>query len=159
VRLGRHTSMIMKHNGSVLSIELYKDKHNHTHKKRDLEVISRSTRFKEFNREKKQQQKHRISLKSFRESGHVMLVLALQNFATVVSLLSLNKLHFRYFRSSSWVELRLTQIFSMAQSNSRWRESTVVEKLSFYIYILNNIDSICLRFTCFQKRWKQIMYL
>jgi hypothetical protein len=32
-----------------------------------LEVISRSTRFKEFNREKKQQQKHRISLKSFRE--------------------------------------------------------------------------------------------
>ena len=93
--------MIMKHNGSVLSIELYKDKHNHTHKKRDLEVISRSTRFKEFNREKKQQQKHRISLKSFRESGHVMLVLALQNFATVVSLLSLNKLHFRYFRSSS----------------------------------------------------------
>jgi hypothetical protein len=28
------------------------DKHNHTHKKRYLEVISRSTRFKEFNREK-----------------------------------------------------------------------------------------------------------
>jgi hypothetical protein len=44
------------------------DKHNHTQKKRCLEVISRSTRFKEFNREKKQQQKHRISLKSFRES-------------------------------------------------------------------------------------------
>ena len=33
---------------------LYKtDKHIHTHKKRYLEVISRSTRFKEFNREKK----------------------------------------------------------------------------------------------------------
>jgi hypothetical protein len=29
------------------------DKHIHTHKKRYLEVISRSTRFKEFNREKK----------------------------------------------------------------------------------------------------------
>jgi hypothetical protein len=29
------------------------DKHNHTHKKRYLEVNSRSTRFKEFNREKK----------------------------------------------------------------------------------------------------------
>jgi hypothetical protein len=28
------------------------DKHNHTQKKRYLEVISRSTRFKEFNREK-----------------------------------------------------------------------------------------------------------
>jgi hypothetical protein len=28
-------------------------KHIHTHKKRYLEVISRSTRFKEFNREKK----------------------------------------------------------------------------------------------------------
>jgi hypothetical protein len=38
-------------------------------KKRYLEVISRSTRFKEFNSEKKKhQQKHRISLKSFRES-------------------------------------------------------------------------------------------
>ena len=37
------------------------DKHNHTHKKRYLEVISRFTRLKEFNREKKQQQKHRIS--------------------------------------------------------------------------------------------------
>jgi hypothetical protein len=77
------------------------DKHNHTHKKRYLEVISRSTRFKEFNREKKQQQKHRISLKSFRESGHAMLVLAFQNFARVVSFSSLNKLYFRYFRSSS----------------------------------------------------------
>jgi hypothetical protein len=45
------------------------DKHNHTQKKRYLEVISRSTRFKEFNREKKKhQQKHRISLKLFRES-------------------------------------------------------------------------------------------
>ena len=29
------------------------DKHIHTHKKRYLEIISRSTRFKEFNREKK----------------------------------------------------------------------------------------------------------
>jgi hypothetical protein len=29
------------------------DKHIHTHKKRYLDVISRSTRFKEFNREKK----------------------------------------------------------------------------------------------------------
>jgi hypothetical protein len=29
--------------------------------------------------EKKQQQKHRISFKSFRESRHAMLVLALQN--------------------------------------------------------------------------------
>ena len=29
------------------------DKHIHAHKKRYLEVISRSTRFKEFNREKK----------------------------------------------------------------------------------------------------------
>jgi hypothetical protein len=29
------------------------DKHIHSHKKRYLEVISRSTRFKEFNREKK----------------------------------------------------------------------------------------------------------
>ena len=43
------------------------DKHIHTHKKRYLEVISRFTRFKEFNREKKKQQKHRICLKSFRE--------------------------------------------------------------------------------------------
>jgi hypothetical protein len=34
------------------------DKYNHTQEKRYLEVISRSTRFKEFNREKKQQQKH-----------------------------------------------------------------------------------------------------
>jgi hypothetical protein len=42
-----------------------------------------------------------IKSKSFRESGHAMLVLALQNFARVVSLSSLNKLHFRYFRSSS----------------------------------------------------------
>ena len=75
-------------------------KHNHTHKKRYLAVISHSTRFKEFNR-KKQQQKHRISLKSFRESRHAMLVLALQNVARVVSLSSLNKLHFRYFHSSS----------------------------------------------------------
>jgi hypothetical protein len=33
--------------------------------------------------EKKQQQKHRISFKSFRESRHAMLVLALQNFARV----------------------------------------------------------------------------
>ena len=78
------------------------DTHNHTHtKKRYLTVISHSTRFKEFNRKKKQQQKHRISFKSFRESRHAMLVLALQNFARVVSLSSLNKLHFRYFRSSS----------------------------------------------------------
>ena len=37
------------------------DKHIHACKKRYLEVISRSTRFKEFNREKK------ICLKSFRE--------------------------------------------------------------------------------------------
>ena len=73
------------------------DKHNHTHtKKRYLAVISHSTRFKEINR-KKQQQKHRISFKSFRESRHAMLVLALQNFARVVSLSSLNKLHIRYF--------------------------------------------------------------
>jgi hypothetical protein len=36
--------------------------------------------------------------KSFRESEHAMLVLALQNFARVVSLSSLNKLHFRYLR-------------------------------------------------------------
>ena len=72
----------------------------HTHK-RYLEVISHSTRFKEFNRENKLQKKHRISLKLFQESGHTMLVLALQNFARVVSLSSLNKLHFRYFRSSS----------------------------------------------------------
>ena len=44
------------------------DKHIHSHKKRYLEVISRFTRFKEFNGEKKkQQQKHRICLKSFRE--------------------------------------------------------------------------------------------
>ena len=79
------------------------DKHNHTHKKkRYLAVISHSTRFKEFNRKKKQQQKHRISFKSFRDSRHAMLVLALQkNFARVVSLSSLNKLHFRYFHSSS----------------------------------------------------------
>jgi hypothetical protein len=28
-------------------------------------------------------------------------------------------LHFRYFRSSSWVELRLTRIFSMVPTNSR----------------------------------------
>jgi sulfur transfer protein SufE len=34
------------------------DKHIHTHKKRYLEVISRSTRFKEFKERKKQQQKH-----------------------------------------------------------------------------------------------------
>ena len=95
------------------------DKHNHTQKKRYLEVISRSTRFKEFNREKKQQQKHWISFKSFRESRHAMLVLALQNFARVVSLSLLKKPHFRYLRSSSWVELRLTQIFSMVPSNSR----------------------------------------
>ena len=68
---------------------------------------------------KKQQQKHRISLESFRESKHAMLVLALQNLARVVSLSSLNKLHFRYFNSSSWVELRLTRMFSMIPSNSR----------------------------------------
>jgi hypothetical protein len=42
-----------------------------------------------------------------------------------VSLSWLNKLHFWYFRSSTWVELRLTQIFSMVPSNSRWRELTV----------------------------------
>ena len=36
------------------------DKHIHSHKKRYLEAISRFTRFKEFNREKKQQQKHRM---------------------------------------------------------------------------------------------------
>jgi hypothetical protein len=41
-----------------------------------------------------------IKSKSFRESGHAMLVLALQNFARVVSLSSLNKLHFRYFRTT-----------------------------------------------------------
>jgi hypothetical protein len=35
------------------------DKHIHSHKKRYLEVISRFTRFKEFNREiKREQQKH-----------------------------------------------------------------------------------------------------
>jgi hypothetical protein len=34
------------------------DKHIHTHKKRYLEVISRSTRFKEFNREKKNSNKN-----------------------------------------------------------------------------------------------------
>jgi hypothetical protein len=69
--------------------------------KRYLEVISHSTRFKEFNRENKLQKKHRISLKLFQELGHTMLVLVLQNFARVVSLSSLYKLHFQYFRSSS----------------------------------------------------------
>jgi hypothetical protein len=75
------------------------DKHNHTHKiKRYLAVISHSTRFKEFNRKKtatKTSNKFKIV------SRHEMLVLALQNFARVVSLSSLNKLHFRYFHSSS----------------------------------------------------------
>ena len=42
------------------------------------------------------------------------------------SLSSLNKLHFLYFHSSSWVEVRLTQIFSIVPSNSRYRESTVL---------------------------------
>ena len=41
-----------------------------------------------------------------------MLVLALQNFARVVSFSLLNKLRFRYLRSSSWVELWSTRIFS-----------------------------------------------
>jgi hypothetical protein len=31
----------------------------------------------------------------------------------------LNKPHFWYLRNSSWIELRLTQIFSMVPSNSR----------------------------------------
>ena len=34
------------------------DKHIHAHKNRYLEVISRSTRFKEFNREKKNSNKN-----------------------------------------------------------------------------------------------------
>jgi sulfur transfer protein SufE len=34
------------------------DKHIHAHKKRYLEVINRSTRFKEFNREKKNSNKN-----------------------------------------------------------------------------------------------------
>ena len=34
------------------------DKHIHTHKKRYLEVISRSTRFKEFDRENKNSNKN-----------------------------------------------------------------------------------------------------
>jgi hypothetical protein len=41
-----------------------------------------------------------------------MLVLALQNFARVVSFSLLSKLRFRYLRSSSWVELWSTRIFS-----------------------------------------------
>jgi hypothetical protein len=39
------------------------DKHIHIHKKRYLEVISRSTRFKEFNREKKTATKTLIMFK------------------------------------------------------------------------------------------------
>ena len=91
------------------------DKHNHTHtQKKDIQQLSVIPQDSKNLTEKKQQQKHRISFKSFRESRQ-----ALQNFARVLSLSSLNKLHFRYFHSSSRVELRLTQIFSMVPSNSR----------------------------------------
>ena len=77
------------------------DKHNHTHTKKKISSSYQSFHKIQRITEKKQQQKHRISFKSFRESRHAMLVLALQNFARVVSLSSLNKLHFRYFHSSS----------------------------------------------------------
>jgi hypothetical protein len=40
-----------------------------------------------------------------------------QNFARVVSLSLLNKPRFRYLRSSSWVELRLTRMFSSVEEN------------------------------------------
>ena len=94
------------------------DKHNHTHthtKKKDIQQLSVIPQDSKNLTEKKQ----RISFKSFRELRHAMLVLALQNFARVVSLSSLNKLQFLYFHSSSRVELRLTQIFSIVPSNSR----------------------------------------
>ena len=69
------------------------DKHIHTHKKRYLEVISRFTRFKEFNGEKNTATKTSNMFKIVPRIG--MLVLALQNFARVVSLSLLNKLHSR----------------------------------------------------------------
>jgi hypothetical protein len=70
-----------------------------------------------------------------------MLVLALQNFARVVSLSWLNKLHFWYFRSSSWVELRLTQIFI----NNIW------SKLNIFISVIE------IRLECL--KWYSIIHI
>jgi hypothetical protein len=80
-----------------------------------------------------------------------VLVLALQDFTQVVSLLSLNKLHFRYFRSSSRVELRLTQFFSVfvAVFFSLLNSLNLVERLITSRYFFCVYEYVYLFCLCF----------
>jgi hypothetical protein len=84
-----------------------------------------------------------------------LLVLALQNFAQVVCFSSLNKRHFRYIRSSSWVELRLTRILFMVPSvyiyfnNKKYK----VQDYDFYVMITDG------HVTIFQIRLQTLMKL
>ena len=77
------------------------DKHIHSHKKRYLEVISRFTRFKEFNGEKKTATKTSNMFKIAPRIETCDAGFSSSNFARVVSLSLLNKPHFWYLRNSS----------------------------------------------------------
>jgi hypothetical protein len=77
------------------------DKHIHSHKKKYLEVISRFTRFKEFNGEKKTATKTSNMFKIVPRIGTCDADFSSSKFARVVSLSLLSKPHFQYLRSSS----------------------------------------------------------